>query len=541
MAVKKNLIVFDIDGTLTDTVAAHQTAFKKCLELIGIEKFNDAFGSYLHHTDTHIARTIFEHATGRAFDAPMVQTFEDYLCETIGPNEIKEIAGAKRLVDFLEQETDFGVCYATGSLKRAAQLKLERIGISFDPIQLVASNEIEERERIVQTAIAHAKKHYKVAAFDRILSFGDGLWDLKTAKNLSLEFVGVGPSHYQLLRDHGMEKHFHDLEGITLNDLEAPHYVGTTSGAQDDRLPSQQGIEMQDFHIGPLLKVLGFIDEHLEQGLPLDRLALVGHYSPFHFHRLFKAYMNESPNDYVTRKRIEKIASLLIREPSKKISELLFLYGFSSHASLTKTFKRYYHLSPTAFRRLGSSRYDKIINSKNGQKPVKIERYICHIDNLKNWIAMNANVSVKDVGLLKMVYVNHIGVQDLDVSFLKIIDWALRKDLVGEKEMQLVRIYHDSFKVTDPDKVRMEIGVLINGIAAVESDIRYKEFRPQLCIVGSFEIGLPELEKAWSSMFIWMNENGYRTRAERPFEIIHNDYREHPQQKSIMDLYIPVQ
>src|SRR5690606_40570240 len=121
----------------------------------------------------------------------------------------------------------------------------------------------------------------------------------------------------------------------------------------------------------------------------------VGNYSPFHFHRLFKSYINEPLNEYIARKRIEKIASLLIREKSKKISELSFLYGFSSNSALTKSFKRRYHISPSAFRRLSSSQYDKIINSKNGQKSLKIEQYICHIDNLKNWIKMNANVIVK--------------------------------------------------------------------------------------------------------------------------------------------------
>ena len=297
---------------------------------------------------------------------------------------------------------------------------------------------------------------------------------------------------------------------------------------------------MNDFHLIQLNKVLDFIDKNLDEDLTLNKIAHVGNYSPFHFHRLFKAYVNEPLNEYIARKRIEKIASLLIREKSKKISELSFLYGFSSNSALTKTFKRIYNISPSAFRRLSSSQYDKIINSKNGQKSLKIEQYICHINNLKNWIKMNANVIVKEINPLKMVYVSHIGVQGLDSSFYKIIDWVRKKELVSEKEIDIVRIYHDSFKITPPDKVRMEIGVPVKEKVKTEFDIQYREIQPKLCVVGSFEISLDEFEKSWSSIFIWMNENGYKPSEEKPFEIIHNNYNEHPQKKCVVDFYIPV-
>jgi hypothetical protein len=48
------------------------------------------------------------------------------------------------------------VCYATGSLRRAAEYKLKSIGINFDKKQLVASDNIYEREKIVGEAIKFA-------------------------------------------------------------------------------------------------------------------------------------------------------------------------------------------------------------------------------------------------------------------------------------------------------------------------------------------------------------------------------------------------
>lgn len=297
---------------------------------------------------------------------------------------------------------------------------------------------------------------------------------------------------------------------------------------------------MYDFHLNQLYKVIDYIDQKIEEDLNLDKVANVGQYSVFHFHRLFKAYTSETLHEYITRKRIEKIASVLIRDRSQKIAELSVSFGFSSNATLTKTFKKIYNISPSEFRRLSSSQYDKIIKSKNGQKFEKIEQYICHVNHLKNWLVMHANVTVKEISPFKIVYTNHIGVNGLENAFQKIIDWALKKKLVNENEVTVVRIYHDSFKITSPDKVRMEIGIPVKEAVTNETGMQYKEIQPKKCITGHFEIDLSEFEKAWSSMFIWMNEHGYKPAEEKPFEIIRNNYQEHPQKKCIVDLYIPV-
>jgi len=303
----------------------------------------------------------------------------------------------------------------------------------------------------------------------------------------------------------------------------------------------QKTYYMNNFHLNQLDKVLKYINQNLDEDLTLQKIASIGSYSSFHFHRIFRAYTSETLNGFIVRKRIEKIASILIREKSVKVSQLSTTYGFSSNSSLTKTFKKIYGISPSEFKRKSLSRYDKIIKSKNGQEFEDIEQYICHINNLKNWIIMTANVTVKKINPIKMVYVNHIGIQDLESSFHKIIDWTLKKNLVNEKEIEIVRIYNDSFKITSPDKVGMQIGIPIQEKTESENGINYQELEPKLCVVGSFEINLQEFEKSWSSMFIWMNENGYKPTEIKPFEIIKNNYNEHPQKKCIVDMYIPIE
>lgn len=200
---KKHLIVFDIDGTLTDSVSAHQSSFIEALKNIGVKNMDTNFKDYKHHTDSYIAKVIYELDTKSIFDKKVWSTFENFMLENIQQKTpITEIKGAKRLVDYLRKNTDFAVCFATGSMRKPAEYKMNQVGIDFKPNLLVAANEIESREGIVQKAIDNAKAHYGVD-FERVISLGDGFWDLTTAENLGLEFIGAGAKNQMLLEEHG--------------------------------------------------------------------------------------------------------------------------------------------------------------------------------------------------------------------------------------------------------------------------------------------------------------------------------------------------
>ncbi len=297
---------------------------------------------------------------------------------------------------------------------------------------------------------------------------------------------------------------------------------------------------MSDLPLKQLEKALDFIENHLDEPLSVEKIAAVAHYSSYHFQRLFKAYTGESLLEFYNRKRIEKVAALLLRDTKETMATLAFQYGFSDNAALTKAFKKRYLVSPTEFRKQRSSRYDKIKDSTNGQIFQGFESYIWRIENLKNWIKMNAVITVQEMDSFPMIYHNHIGVKNLDAAFMKVIAVALENGLTNPDKIEVIRMYHDSFKITAPDKVRMEIGVVVDREAQTEPGIFFKNLSPGKCITANFEIDLSDLEKAWSSLYIWMNENGYRPAEQLPFEIIRNNYNDHPEQKCILTLCIPV-
>lgn len=208
---KNKLIVFDIDGTLTDSVKEHQKAFTEMLLEIGVKEISSEFKSFKHHTDLFIAKEIYEKTTGCIFSKETYKQFEKGLTEKINAQKFKEIKGATQLIENLRTNSSYEVCFATGSLRRPAEHKLKSVGISFEDWQLVSSDYIEDREGIVNQAIEQTKSHCNVSKFEQIISVGDGLWDLVTAKNLNLDFIGVGNLNKDILIQHGAKVVCKDL------------------------------------------------------------------------------------------------------------------------------------------------------------------------------------------------------------------------------------------------------------------------------------------------------------------------------------------
>jgi AraC family transcriptional regulator len=300
--------------------------------------------------------------------------------------------------------------------------------------------------------------------------------------------------------------------------------------------------ELQTDYKNRINRVFKFIDENLESDLSLNTVSEVAFFSPFHFHRIFKFITGETLNEYVTRRRIEKSALDLLHKDIKT-TEIAHKYGFSDNSSYSRTFKKYFDLSPTEFKKQNPNKHSKIrqLKSKNGQEYPDYEKYICIIDNLKKWTKMNAKIEIKETPELKLAGVTDVGTNGIENAFEKLSKWAIPKGLLKNSETKMGRIFYDSFKVTAPEKVRMNIFLTTNESFDIEGEINKLTINKGKCIVGRFEITPNEFEKSWTGLFIWMNENGYKKSPENPFEIYHNDYREHPENKFIVDLNIPIE
>ena len=95
----------------------------------------------------------------------------------------------------------------------------------------------------------------------------------------------------------------------------------------------------------PINEVLNYILKHLKGDLSLEKLAAIANYSPFHFQRIFKQVVGESPKQYIIRVKLESAAHFLNIHKTKSITEISIDCGFSSPSAFARAFKNYFGVS----------------------------------------------------------------------------------------------------------------------------------------------------------------------------------------------------
>lgn len=287
-----------------------------------------------------------------------------------------------------------------------------------------------------------------------------------------------------------------------------------------------------------LNKVYQFIDTNLDTKLSLQQVSEIASFSPFHFHRLFKLMTGETLNEYIVRRRIEK-SVIDILHSDRSISEISHKHGFNDNSVYTKTFKKFYGVSPIKFKLQNPHLFSKIKPqlSKIGQEYPNIDEYVCIINNLKKWISMNTSIEVEQVSAKNYVFITCIGPKELPSAFQKLISWAQSAGQMN-KESKLMTIYEDSLKITSEEKARYRACFLVNS--ETKSEFESSKINSGKYIVGRFEIILDDFEKAWTGLYLWMRENNFTRTDGESFEIYHNNFNEHPEKKAIVDLYIPI-
>jgi AraC family transcriptional regulator len=311
-------------------------------------------------------------------------------------------------------------------------------------------------------------------------------------------------------------------------------------------------------YVSRINRVIDYIDKNIEQDLCLDQLAGIANFSSYHFHRIFSSITGESLNKFIQRLRIEKAASALLVYPEKTITEIAYGCGFNSSASFARSFKDFYNMSASEWRRVKN---EKSRNCKTESKNCKNESKIgkdmndssMYIDkNNKNTWRKNMftkdelKIEVKELQDMPVAYVRHIGPYKGDEKLFerligKLCTWAGPRDLLNFPETKMMAIYHDSPEITDENKLRISICITVPENTKVDGDIGKMIIKGGKYAIASFELRSDQFEDAWQAVYgIWLPESGCQPENGPTFELYQNDPKEHPEGKHLVDICIPV-
>jgi phosphoglycolate phosphatase-like HAD superfamily hydrolase len=195
MTAGVHLVMFDIDGTLVDSTGFDSELYAEAARsVLGVE-VDRSWRSYRHVTDSGVLEELLrDHAPERraALRERVRESFIDSVRRYLGADTspVREIRGAKRLVDALAATAGVRVAIATGGWRETALLKLAAIGIDASRFAMATSSDAEARVAIMQ--LAEQRAITGAAAARRRTYFGDAAWDRSASAELGYDFVAVG-------------------------------------------------------------------------------------------------------------------------------------------------------------------------------------------------------------------------------------------------------------------------------------------------------------------------------------------------------------
>lgn len=257
-------------------------------------------------------------------------------------------------------------------------------------------------------------------------------------------------------------------------------------------------------------KVVGHLSERLDQPLTLEALAAVGHFSPYHFHRIYRGLMGETVAGTLRCMRLQRAAVELLHGTST-LDAIARRCGYGSSAAFNRAFALAYVLPPGEFRRRG------VAASAAPQIP--------HADPEDNTMY---DVSIENRDPVNVAALRHRGAyHDIGSTFERLGAWAAGR---GFADNRWFGVYYD-----DPDSKPAE-NLVSDACIEVPDDFALEGGDPKPLVIAGGRYAVlvhtgpyAELERPYRWLFgQWLPDSGEEAADAPPIEEYLNDPRTLP-------------
>jgi AraC family transcriptional regulator len=108
--------------------------------------------------------------------------------------------------------------------------------------------------------------------------------------------------------------------------------------------------DTRTFYQHAVQRVVTHLVTHLDESADLAALASLACLSPYHFHRVFRGMVGETPLELLRRLRLERAAHTLL-ETEEQVTAVAFAAGYETHEAFTRAFRAAFGEAPSMFRR----------------------------------------------------------------------------------------------------------------------------------------------------------------------------------------------
>jgi AraC family transcriptional regulator len=327
-------------------------------------------------------------------------------------------------------------------------------------------------------------------------------------------------------------------------------------------------------------RAVDYIERNLSKELLLTEVASAAHFSPFHFHRLFRSIMGETVSQFVQRIRLEKAANQLLANPGSSVTRVALDCGYGSSAAFARAFRAAHGMTPSQWRsrcepppdentsrieaqggtgeesKLGKQESKGSIPvRKAGKEPARSPAYSPDTEHSNaHGIRRRENmptrddldVRVEELDEMTVAYVRHVGPYKGDEAlfkdlFARLWKWAGPRDLLQFPKTKAIIVYHDHPEITEEEKLRTSVCITVPGDTAVSGEVGKMAIPGGRYAMARFELAGDEYQEAWDTVYGgWLPESGYQPADWPAFELYHSGPDQHPEGKFVLDICVPV-
>ncbi|RPJ07773.1 MAG: AraC family transcriptional regulator [Spirochaetaceae bacterium] len=308
------------------------------------------------------------------------------------------------------------------------------------------------------------------------------------------------------------------------------------------------GQSNQDSYIQRINRVIDHIDQHLADDLTLSELADVAAFSKFHFNRIFHSMTGETLFGFIQRQRLQKAAYLICIHHEREITDIAMACGFSNPSAFTRSFREYFNMTPTAWRRKKPAQDGGPQASPMGRKELLCFDVEYH-PGFQKWLTgkgtESRTVEVRLMEDMTLAYVRHTGPYKGDAElfsrlFGTLCTWTGPRNLIVTGVTPFLVLYHEYPDITPDEQLRISVSLPVPENTSADKTIGIMKFSPGICAITRFELAPGEYQGAWNWVFEqWLPQSGYTPTEAPAFEL----YPPSPplaSVKTVVDICVPV-
>jgi AraC family transcriptional regulator len=280
-------------------------------------------------------------------------------------------------------------------------------------------------------------------------------------------------------------------------------------------------------------RVIDHVRDHLAEELPLEHLARIAMFSPFHFHRVFRTTTGETLAAFVQRQRLERAAVSLIHHPDQSVLAVALDHGFASAAGFARAFRGHFGMSATEWRAGGARRWSK--RGKPIRKTGKAKAPGSGQDR-------PMRVVIQELPACRVAYMRQVGPYGpagIPALWNRFRKWIGTHGLAADSLR--IGIGHDDVWVTPPGKCRYDACVVLPPDFEGDRLVNVMELPGGRYAMSPYAGTAHRISQAWDGLYrSWLPDSGYEPDDRPCLEL----YRGNPQAgnpaRFRADLCVPV-